>query len=147
MLFALAMIYYTTKGLQQIHSFGFAHSDLKMDNICARVGSDAKIKFTLIDFGVVTKLTKIGQVVDLNKKLFRGNLLTSSLDHIIGHRSSVIDDIYSLLCVAFQFVFDKLPWHERIDKSLAKIKKKLSKEDYQGFYVRMRVKYAQKFDE
>ena len=52
-----------------------------------------------------------------------------------------------MLCVAYQFVYDKLPWHERIDKQLAKLKKKLSKEDYQGFYVRMRVKYAQKFDE
>ena len=49
--------------------------------------------------------------------------------------------------MAYQFVYDKLPWHERIDKQLAKLKKKLSKEDYQGFYVRMRVKYAQKFDE
>ena len=101
MLFALAMVYYATKGLEQIHSFGFAHSDLKMDNICARIGSDDRLKFTLIDFGVVTRLTKIGQHVDLNNKLFRGNLLTSSLDHILGHRSSVIDDIYSLLCVAF----------------------------------------------
>lgn len=60
MKFALAMIYYVTKGLQQIHEFGFAHSDLKMDNICARVGSDGFLKFTLIDFGVVTKLIRIG---------------------------------------------------------------------------------------
>ena len=82
----------------------------------------------------------------MNQKLFRGNLLTSSLDHILSHRSSVIDDIYSLLCVAFQFVFEKLPWHEKIDKSLGKMKKKLTKEDYQGFYVRMRLKYAEKFD-
>ena len=60
MLFALAMAYYCTKGLQQIHSFGYAHSDLKMDNVCARLGSDGRVKFTLIDFGVVTKLNKIG---------------------------------------------------------------------------------------
>ena len=43
--------------------------------------------------------------------------------------------------------FSKLPWHEKIDKSLAKIKKKLTKEEYQGFYVRMRIKYAEKFDQ
>ena len=91
------------------------------------MGSDGFLKFTLIDFGVATRLIKIGQHVDMNQKLFRGNLMTSSLDHILSHRSSVIDDIYSLLCVAFQFVFEKLPWHEKIDKALGKMKKKLTK--------------------
>ena len=40
MKFALAMVYYAVKGLEQVHSFGYSHSDLKMSNICARVGSD-----------------------------------------------------------------------------------------------------------
>ena len=74
------------------------------------MSSDGYFKFTLIDFGVVSRLIKIGEVYDYNRKLFRGNLLTSSLDHILSHRSSVIDDIYSLLCVAYVFVFDQLPW-------------------------------------
>ena len=130
MKFALAMVYNAVKGLEQIHSFGYSHSDLKMGNICARVGSDGELKFTLIDFGVVTRLTKIGQPVDMNKKLFRGNLLTSSLDHILSHRSSVLDDIYSLLCVAFQFVFVKLPWEDKLDKTLAKSRGKLTQQEH-----------------
>ena len=142
MKFSLAMVYYAVKGLEQIHSFGFSHSDLKMGNICARVGSDGKLKFTLIDFGVVTRLTNIGQQVDMDKKLFRGNLMTSSLDHILSHRSSVLDDIYSLLCVAFQFVFIKLPWEEKLNKTLAKAKGKLTQQEYQVFYIKMRMKHA-----
>ena len=101
MLFSLSMVYQVAKALQKIHDFGFTHSDLKLENICARIGSKEKFKFTLIDFGVVTKLPKIGESFNLNEKLFRGNLLTSSLDHIITHRASMIDDIYSLLCVAY----------------------------------------------
>lgn len=95
------MVYQVAKALQKIHDFGFSHSDLKLENICARIGSIQKFKFTLIDFGVVTKLPKIGESFNLNEKLFRGNLLTSSLDHITSHRASIIDDIYSLLCVAY----------------------------------------------
>ena len=91
---------------------------------------------------MVTKLTKIGQLIDMDKKLFRGNLMTSSLDHILSHRSSVLDDIYSLLCVAFQFVFIKLPWEETFDKTLAKSKGKLTQQEYQVFYIKMRMNYA-----
>ena len=146
MLFALSMVLQVSKGLQQLHEFGFAHSDLKLENICARIDSNKKFKFTLIDFGVVTRLPKIGQSFGLNEKLFRGNLLTASLEHIQSHRSSVIDDIYSLLCVAYQFVFEKLPWHEKLDKLILKHNLSLSKEEYQGYYIRLRIKYAKLFD-
>ena len=91
---------------------------------------------------MVTKLTKIGQLIDMDKKLFRGNLMTSSLDHILSHRSSVLDDIYSLLCVAFQFVFIKLPWEEKLNKTLAKASGKLTQQEYQVFYIKMRMKHA-----
>ena len=60
MLFAKTMIYQILKGLEKLHKLGFSHSDLKMDNICARVSNDGTYKFTLIDFGVVSRLTKIG---------------------------------------------------------------------------------------
>ena len=120
---------------------------MKLDNVCARIDSNNQFKFTLIDFGVVTKLPKIGQSFNLNEKLFRGNLLTASLDHIISHRSSIIDDLYSLLCVAYQFVFEKLPWHEKLDKQLSKINiQALTKERYQTLFIKMRLKHSHHFD-
>ena len=146
MLFSLAMIYQVVKGLERLHNFGYAHSDLKLENICARVASDGKLKFTLIDFGVVSKLKKIGEVYDYNRKLFRGNLLTSSLEHILSHRSSIIDDIYSLLCVAYIFVFDQLPWQKKVEKILSQLRESVDAEELQGIYVRIRVKYAETFD-
>ena len=60
MRFALAMVRQVTAGLETLHNFGYSHSDLKTENICARIGKDDKFKFTLIDFGLVTKLPHIG---------------------------------------------------------------------------------------
>ena len=146
MLFILAMIYQVVHGLEKLHSFGYAHSDLKLENICARVASDGKLKFTLIDFGVVSKLKKIGDVYVCNRKLFKGNLLTSSLEHIISHRSSIIDDIYSLLCVAYAFVFDKLPWEKRVERYLSSFKSGVSAEQLHEVYIKIRVKFAEVFN-
>ena len=110
MKFALSFIRQITIGLQQMHSFGFSHGDLKLKNICARPTHDGNFKFTLIDLGCSTKLPMIGEVT--YHKKFRGNLLTASPDQIIYRRSSAIDDIYSLMCVAYHFVYKLLPWRE-----------------------------------
>ena len=91
-----------------MHHFGYSHGDLKSENICARICNDGSFKFTLIDLGVVSKLTKIGE--DTKHKSFRGNFMASSPDHIINRRASIVDDLYSLLCVAYFFVFETLPW-------------------------------------
>ena len=107
--FIMKMLRQMIRGLQKLHSFGYSHGDLKCENICARVGhSSGKFKFTLIDLGVVSKLPRIGE--DSSLKSFRGNFMVASPDHIIERRASVIDDIYSLLCVAYMFVTRSLPW-------------------------------------
>ena len=106
----IVMIKQVMRGLQQIHSFGHSHGDLKAENICARIGNDGEFKFTLIDLGVVSKLPRIGE--DTKHKSFRGNFMASSPDQILLRRASVVDDQYSLLCVAYLFVFDTLPWLE-----------------------------------
>ena len=93
-----------------MHSFGYSHGDLKPDNICARVSSDGSFKFTLIDLGVASKIPKIGE--DTKHKSFRGNFMFSSPEHISARRASVIDDLYSLLCVAYTIVFGSLPCME-----------------------------------
>ena len=98
--------------LELLHSFGYSHGDIKPENICAKPLKDGSFKFTLIDFGVIGKIPKIGESTE--EKVFRGNLLASSADHLNNKRPGSIDDLYSMLCVAYYFIHDTLPWHARV---------------------------------
>ena len=105
----MAMINQLFHALELLHSFGYSHGDIKPENICAKPLKDGSFKFTLIDFGVIAKTPKIGEPTD--EKVFRGNLLASSADHLNNKRPGSIDDLYSMLCVAYYFIHDTLPWH------------------------------------
>ena len=100
--------------LKRLHDHGFAHSDIKLSNICARKGHDGSFKFMLIDLGNSTKLVRLGESYD--SKAFRGNLMYASPDHIERKRASHLDDLYSLLCVAFWFMIGSLPWFDYIEE-------------------------------
>ena len=60
MLFAYEMMRQLIPALQKVHNMGFSHGDIKHENICVRTGSNGKLKFTLIDFGVSSTLPKLG---------------------------------------------------------------------------------------
>lgn len=63
--------------LKILHGFGYTHGDIKLDNICARVGSDGNYKFTLIDFGICCKLPTPSNRDTVDKHL-RGNMIYAS---------------------------------------------------------------------
>ena len=51
--FAVEMLRQIIPGLERLHSLGYSHGDLKLENICARsTQGDSCLKFTLIDFGM-----------------------------------------------------------------------------------------------
>ena len=112
------MLHQIILGLKKIHSLGFSHSDLKLENICARQRQDGSFAFTLIDLGMSAKLNKLGE--DNSNLRFRGNLMFASADHLQRKRASQLCDLYSLLCVAYSFVNDKLPWVTYIDRLMKK---------------------------
>ena len=58
--FIISMLKHIILGLQKLHGLGYSHGDLKPANICARKGHDGKIKFTLIDLGMSSRLTLLG---------------------------------------------------------------------------------------
>ena len=60
MLFAFEMLRQLIPALKKLHSLGYSHGDIKHENICVRSDSQNKLKFTLIDFGVSSKLPKLG---------------------------------------------------------------------------------------
>lgn len=66
-------------GLERLHSLGYSHGDLKLENICARsTQGDSCLKFTLIDFGMSQKIVKLGSKRDVPTLTFRGNLMFAS---------------------------------------------------------------------
>ena len=66
-----------TSALQSLHSIGFAHSDLKLENIC--VEGDYKdiqnLKVTLIDYGMANNFRESNSP---SKYQFQGNILFAS---------------------------------------------------------------------
>ena len=121
--FSCEMLRQMTPALNKLHNLGYSHCDLKMENICARVDSQNKLQFTLIDFGVCSKLAQQQKITD--RKGFRGNFVFSSFDHLVQGRANQIDDLTSLVYVAFKFLFGYLPWER--DKSVEKDPKLINK--------------------
>ena len=117
------MLKQITLALSKLHSLGYSHCDLKMENICARIDQNNKLQFTLIDFGVCSKLGQQQKISD--RKGFRGNFVFSSFDHLVQGRANQIDDLTSLVYVAFKFLFGYLPWER--DKSVEKDPKLINK--------------------
>ena len=108
--FASTMICQMVKTLEKLHSLGFTHCDIKGDNICAVLDPYGQLQFTLIDFGVSTGFRSSKKIKQ--RKSFKGNFLFASFDHISFGRADKIDDLISLVYLAFYFVHGSLPWEE-----------------------------------
>ena len=115
MVFAVEMIRQMLKALFTIHRLGYAHSDIKLENICAKIQEDGSLRFTLIDFGVSCKLRFSRDKNTL--KRFRGNLQTATPQHIARKRPDQVDELKSLLNAAFLFVKNSLPWFDDPESS------------------------------
>ena len=79
--------------------------------------SQNKLKFTLIDFGLCSRLDK--QQKSYESQGFRGNFVYSSSHHLIMGQANEIDDLTSLVYVAYKFIFGKLPWEKNEHSSVA----------------------------
>ena len=112
--FVIQLLSQITGALKKLHFLGYSHNDLKFENICAQECQDGDFNFTLIDLGMNSKLPFFNQDKN-NIGQVKGNLMFATADHLIRKRSSQIDDILSLLYVAYYFIYDTLPWIDFID--------------------------------
>ena len=71
-------------------------------------------------------------------------MLTASPDHIKNRRAGAVDDFYSLLIVAFYFVFDYLPWRQYINEYFEKHANEIF--DKKRMYIKLRRKKSEEFD-
>ena len=58
--FMVKMLRQIILGMKKIHKAGYTHNDLKTDNICVTKSADGSFKFTLIDFGMCSKIASLG---------------------------------------------------------------------------------------
>lgn len=112
--FVFDMAVQILNALRILHQGGFAHIDIKPDNICVTQADDStfktkKYKFTLIDFGLIKKI-KISKAC-LRRRGFRGNLLFASWAGLLCEQIRPQDDIESLLYI-MHWCLNKmtLPW-------------------------------------
>ena len=54
--FVCQMLKQVIPALQKLHNLGFSHGDIKPENICAKYDANGDLRFTLIDFGVSSRL-------------------------------------------------------------------------------------------
>ena len=90
------------ESLQRLHSVGFCHWDIKLDNICFREG-----RYFLIDFAFAQRINRRSAI-----KTFKGNSMFASMRKFaMSQRASPIDDVESLLyLIAFCLEGFYLPW-------------------------------------
>jgi len=106
--FAGDMLRQTLIALKTLHGLGYSHGDLKPENICVRESSDKGLKFSLIDFGLCTKLPVFGAEKKQNK-YFRGNLMFCSDLQLMKFIPNQFCDLISLANVAYYIVLKEIP--------------------------------------
>ena len=125
--------------MRALHSLGFVHNDLKLENIL--IGNKDPSIIYLIDFGLTCKfLEEDGSHTSkkfINK--FSGNFMFASLNSYRGNTKSRRDDIQSALNIMIYLLNDNsLPWDS--------FHKKFKKEKYEFkdyLMERLQIKYSQ----
>lgn len=97
--------------VEQLHSIGYVHNDIKLENIV--IGAEKPSKIYLIDFGLSAKyIDEKGQHVQKQYiSNFSGNFFFASLNSVRGFNKSRRDDIESLFyLLIYMLNQDNLPW-------------------------------------
>ena len=86
------------------------------------------------------KLVKLGTD---NSGSGKGNIVFSSLDALQKLRPTQLDDLYSLLCVAYFFIEGSLPWIDFIENGQKEVCQDLgSREEF----IRVRSEMKEEFE-
>ncbi|KAI3754260.1 hypothetical protein L1987_54039 [Smallanthus sonchifolius] len=119
--------------LEQLHSKGFVHGDVKPENfLLGQPGTPDEKKLYLVDLGLASKWrdTSSGNHVDYDQKpdVFRGTVRYASVHAHLGRTGSRRDDLESLAYTLIFLLKGKLPWQGFIgdNKAFLVCKKKMA---------------------
>jgi serine/threonine protein kinase len=100
--------------LRDLHSLGYVHNDIKLENIL--IGYKESAKIYLIDFGLSQPYIdpiNAKHVVKKNLAYFSGNFMFASLNSCRGNNKSRRDDIESLFyLIIYLYNENFLPWRD-----------------------------------
>uniref|UniRef100_A0A1I7Y9T3 Protein kinase domain-containing protein n=1 Tax=Steinernema glaseri TaxID=37863 RepID=A0A1I7Y9T3_9BILA len=133
-------------GLQELHSLGFVHRDVKPANYSIGLGVDKRRVF-LVDLGMTTSYpTEERQLEKKSKYKFIGTLRYAPRTTHYGKRQSRKDDLEAWLYTSLEmFTGDILPWrHVEDDKEVARMKE-ASFKDPTPLMTQMPLHYADIF--
>ncbi|ODN02866.1 Casein kinase I isoform delta [Orchesella cincta] len=123
--------------LEQLHTAGYIHRDLKPDNMVMGYGSNVDTVY-LVDFGLAQKYKndKENETGSNSKDKFAGTIAFASANALEGKRQSPRDDMESLAYSILMLIRGGvLPWcyvfkeEEDIMERVAEIKRRLSPEE------------------
>lgn len=100
-----------------MHGLGYAHADIKPENICVRKNREGKLKFTLIDFGISQRLAHPSSMA--KDENFRGNLMFCSDRQIDKYKPTRFCDLMALILMGYFIIFGEVPSTELANKMLA----------------------------
>ncbi|CAI0389935.1 unnamed protein product [Linum tenue] len=119
--------------LEQLHSKGFVHGDVKPENfLLGQPGTPEEKKLYLVDLGLASrwKDTVSGRHVDYDQKpdVFRGTVRYASVHAHLGRTGSRRDDLESLAYTLVFLLRGKLPWQGYVgeNKGFLVCKKKMA---------------------
>ena len=97
------------KRIEDLHSIGFIHSDIKFENIL--IGKEDPDRIYLIDFGLSRSYENKGLHINCEElNVFSGNLLFASFNSCAGSSQSRRDDVESVLYLFLFLLNNCLPW-------------------------------------
>lgn len=87
------MLYQICLGLNALHRKGYAHRDMKPENILLKHTEDQKLQVKLVDFGLAKKLKEKGNTNYIATRWYRAPELLLNM----GYDKSV--DVFALGCL------------------------------------------------
>uniref|UniRef100_A0A915PR03 Protein kinase domain-containing protein n=1 Tax=Setaria digitata TaxID=48799 RepID=A0A915PR03_9BILA len=104
----------TLAALEELHSMGFVHRDIKASNFAVSDSSESKVNVYILDFGLcrMYRNPNDGIKPPRNKTSFRGTTRYASLAAHREEELSPKDDLESWFYMLIEMISGELPWGE-----------------------------------